>query len=251
MLAAVKYIGAGLACSGLIDAVTGIGIIFSLLISITIFGVFILLSGKFGQILDVASKKSAGLIGTGIAIYNQASGSNSNNDKNKNGRRGYGWPGPTAVKMIKRMNQLTKQVMIIKPVTGKILIKTQEQIQHLQNKLRATPISYSFSLPLILSKLDINVTDLDSKFTHLSYGIFTLSLIGLLCFINIIGYMAVYIFLQEKDYETKYPRLKIIINYYKKSSLVFIGIEILLCLTSLILLVFFSLLFVYTGINNR
>ena len=240
MLAAAKYIGAGLACSGLIYAVTGVGIIFSLLIpitiTITIFGVFILLSGKFGEIIGFA-RKSVGLIC--IAIYTLAPGSISNNDKNK------------IIKIIKRMKQLTKQVMIIKPVTGKILIKTQEQIHHLQNKLRATPISYSFSLPLILSKLDINVTDLDSKFTHLSYGIFTLSLIGLLCFINIIGYMAVYIFLQEKDYETKYPRLKKIINYYKKSSLVYIGIEILLCLTSLILLVFFSLLFVYTGINNR
>ena len=35
MLAAAKYIGAGLACSGLIGAGAGIGIIFSSLITIT------------------------------------------------------------------------------------------------------------------------------------------------------------------------------------------------------------------------
>lgn len=57
--------------------------------------------------------------------------------------------------------------------------------------------------------------------------------------------MLAYIFLQERSYETKYPRFSKIINFYKKSSLVYIAIEVLFCFASLFLLVFFSLLYVY------
>ena len=77
-----------------------------------------------------------------------------------------------------------------------------------------------------------------------------MSLIALVCFVNIIGYIIVYIFLDQNNYETKYPKLIRYINYYKKSSLVYIGIEVLFCLTCLLLLVIFSLLIVYSGINN-
>ena len=109
-------------------------------------------------------------------------------------------------------------------------------------------LTSSFMFPLILSKLDINVTDNHSSLTQISYGVFLLSLIALFCLINIIGYMIVNIIINKVDYEKRYPRLSKIINYYRKMSLIYVGIDIILCLICLLLLVFFSLSIVYIGI---
>ena len=100
-------------------------------------------------------------------------------------------------------------------------------------------LTSSFMFPLILSKLDINVTDNHSSLTQISYGVFLLSLIALFCLINIIGYMIVNIIINKVDYEKRYPRLSKIINYYRKMSLIYISIDIILCLICLLLLVFF------------
>ena len=112
-------------------------------------------------------------------------------------------------------------------------------------------LTSSFMFPLILSKLDINVTDNHSSLTQISYGVFLLSLIALFCLINIIGYMIVNIIINKVDYEKRYPRLSKIINYYKKMSLIYISIDIILCLICLLLLVFFSLSIIYIGIVNN
>ena len=112
-------------------------------------------------------------------------------------------------------------------------------------------LTSSFMFPLILSKLDINVTDNHSSLTQISYGVFLLSLIALFCLINIIGYMIVNIIINKVDYEKRYPRLSKIINYYRKMSLIYISIDIILCLICLLLLVFFSLSIIYIGIVNN
>lgn len=126
-----------------------------------------------------------------------------------------------------------------------IIVNRISQIKH--NKIN---LSYSFSFPLILSSLDINITDADSSFTQFSYGVFLLSLIALICFINIIGFMIGYILIQRGNYEIKYPKLSRFIKYYKNSTLIYITIEVLLCLICLLLLVFLSLLYVYSSINK-
>ena len=112
-------------------------------------------------------------------------------------------------------------------------------------------IHHSFSLPLILGMLDIDPTQLNTNFSHYAYGVFLLSLIALFCLINIIGYMIVNIIINKVDYEKRYPRLSKIINYYKKMSLIYISIDIILCLICLLLLVFLSLSIVYIGIVNN
>ena len=109
--------------------------------------------------------------------------------------------------------------------------------------------NYSFYLPLILSNLDINVSNTDSSIIQLSYAVFLLSLIALYSLINIIGYMTTYILIQIGNYEEKYPRLKKIINYYKKGSLVFIIIDVIFCFTCLLILLISSLTFIYLGNN--
>jgi hypothetical protein len=108
--------------------------------------------------------------------------------------------------------------------------------------------SKSFSLAFILSQLDINTIENASKITQLSFSVFIFSLIALLCFLNVIGFLIAYIYIERKDYESKYPRLKTLINYYKKSSLVFVIIEGIICLSCLLLLILFSLMYVLSGI---
>jgi hypothetical protein len=109
----------------------------------------------------------------------------------------------------------------------------------------------SFSLPFILSSLNLNISENDSTLTQLSFGVFILSLVALLCLINIAAYIVGYYLVNNGQYEVKYPKLSRFITFYKKSTIFFLGIEILLCFICLLILIVFSLLYVYSGINSR
>lgn len=52
------------------------------------------------------------------------------------------------------------------------------------------------------------------------------------------------ILIQRNNYETKYPRLKIVFIYYKLISLIYVTIEVIFCFTYLLLLIFYSLIFI-------
>ena len=82
-------------------------------------------------------------------------------------------------------------------------------------------MKHSFLFAWILSNLDINVNSSNSDITQLAYGVFLLSLVAILCFLNIMGYLLAYYFVLKGNYESKYPKLAGIINYYKKINLVF------------------------------
>nr|YP_009710688.1 hypothetical protein [Amanita muscaria]QFZ98637.1 hypothetical protein [Amanita muscaria] len=131
-----------------------------------------------------------------------------------------------------------KSMIIQKIIKLKNLIK---------NKIK---LSNSSLFLIILSKLDINVTDSSSTITSLSYRVFMLSLIALLCFIIIMNYMLVYVIIQRGNYESKYPKLINYINYYKNLSLIIIAILVILCIICLLILVIFSLLYVYSTIGK-
>jgi hypothetical protein len=104
--------------------------------------------------------------------------------------------------------------------------------------------SESFSFAFILSFLDITIPDHASTLTQFSFSVFLLSLVALFCLINILAYLLTYIFIQKGDYENKYPKLKILIKVYKNTSIFYVIIEILICLISLSLLIFFSISYV-------
>lgn len=110
-------------------------------------------------------------------------------------------------------------------------------------------ISQSF-FSFIFSHLNLNVDDTASNLIQVYYGVFLLSLVALICFINILGFMISYILIKKGNYEIKYPKLKKIINYYKNSTLVYVSIEAFLCLICLSFLVGFSFLLVYYGIKT-
>jgi hypothetical protein len=116
---------------------------------------------------------------------------------------------------------------------------------------RNIKITQSFSFfAFIFSQLNLNVDETASNLTQFSYGIFLLSLVALSCFLNVLGFMISYILIQQGNYEIKYPKLKKIIHYYQKSTLVYVSIEAFLCLICLILLVSYSFLLVYFGIKT-
>jgi hypothetical protein len=95
--------------------------------------------------------------------------------------------------------------------------------------LPAASVQLSFSLPLILSSLNLNVSYNDSTLTQLSFGVFILSLVALLCLINIVAYIVGYYLVNNGQYEVKYPKLSRFITFYKKSTIFFLGLEILMC----------------------
>lgn len=118
------------------------------------------------------------------------------------------------------------------------------------NKIKITKVpiennlQYSFIFPLILGKFDISVSNSDPESTQIIYGVFILSLVALFCFLNIISYVIAYYLVQKGNYEVKYPKLVKLINSFRKVTIVYFVIEVLLCFTSLTLIVLFSFLFI-------
>jgi hypothetical protein len=54
--------------------------------------------------------------------------------------------------------------------------------------------------PFIFSKLDIDINDVDTNLKKFSYGVFLISLVAFLCFINITGNMVAYIIIHKGNY---------------------------------------------------
>ncbi|OAX30707.1 hypothetical protein K503DRAFT_704920, partial [Rhizopogon vinicolor AM-OR11-026] len=130
-------------------------------------------------------------------------------------------------------------------------VKVMKIIQQVKNKLNW---SYSFFFPMILSKLEVNAEDLNSNFIQFSYGILILSVVALSCFINILIYVIGYYLIQEIHLEKmkqKYPIITKFINRYKKVNLFFFLIEVLLCITCLLIIIFSSALFVYVNLPQQ
>lgn len=205
-------------------------------------GMFILFSGRAGKILDNTVKVLGGLAS---ATYFAAI-------KNIQVVQ-------EQVQMIKEMIKKTitvKRTIIKKMVIKLFLTVCLEVLIDLQkivvkniddciviSATKGKSFSQSFAFPVILSMIDINVEH--SSMTRLSFSIFVLSLISLLCFINVIVYMMGYVLIQKKDYENKYPKFSGIIKYYKNSSIIYVIIEGVICISCLLVLVVFSLLYLY------
>nr|UZS77748.1 hypothetical protein [Lentinula edodes]UZS77798.1 hypothetical protein [Lentinula edodes]UZS77848.1 hypothetical protein [Lentinula edodes]UZS77898.1 hypothetical protein [Lentinula edodes]UZS77948.1 hypothetical protein [Lentinula edodes] len=113
-------------------------------------------------------------------------------------------------------------------------------IPQIKNNDKKDKHKMSFTFAWILSFFDININNDSSILIQYSYTTFILNLIALLCFINVIGYLITYLLINNNDYETKYPRFKRLIIYFKKKSYIFLAMEIILCLLCLITIIVFS-----------
>ena len=99
----------------------------------------------------------------------------------------------------------------------------------------------SFFLFSILSNLETG----NSSLNQFAFGIFIISITGLLCFLNISFYLISYYLIQKGNYENKYPRFRKLINYYKNISMFNLTIEIIICFICLLSLVVSSFFFLF------
>lgn len=90
----------------------------------------------------------------------------------------------------------------------------------------------------------MEITNSSSQLLQFSYGVFLGSIVTLFCVLNLAGYIITNSLLAKVDFEKKYPKIGKYINRFKKISLFYICIDILICLYLLSLLVFYSLVII-------
>lgn len=108
-------------------------------------------------------------------------------------------------------------------------------------------LKYSFIIPFIFLKLGNEIpADVEPIITY-SFNMFILSLITLVCLINIIGYFISIYLINKYDVEKRDPKYIKIIRYFEKSQILFVIIEIIICFSCLmaIVIINFGLLSVF------
>lgn len=105
--------------------------------------------------------------------------------------------------------------------------------------------SNSFGFLFVLNWLGVTLPEDAEPFLQFAFSIFTLSLITLFCFINILGYFAALFilkFYKLQDKISAYPRLIKYLKFYEKSTFFWIAIEIILMLFCIFVLIILSLI---------
>jgi hypothetical protein len=123
-----------------------------------------------------------------------------------------------------------------------LILKYEYKIMN-NNCLNKNNFRQSFILPFILNYLDIKLPEGSETLTQYAFGVFTLSLVASLCFLNVFGYFLSLYLVQKYNIELKYPRFKKIINYYEKSSLIFIFIELIMGVFCMLFLMITAFIF--------
>jgi len=103
----------------------------------------------------------------------------------------------------------------------------------------------NFNLLFLLNLFNIEIPNSNEPILGFAFSVFILLLIALVSFINILGYFfAIYLLNNNnfKNKNSKYTRIIKILQYFEKSSLFIIGIEIFFVLASLIFLIILSLI---------
>ena len=104
--------------------------------------------------------------------------------------------------------------------------------------------SSSYILAWILANVNVEITESSSQLLQFSYYVFLASILTLFCVLNLIGYILSNYILDKVNYDKNFPTLAKFINKYKKLSLFYLSIDILIILYLLSLLAFYSLVIV-------
>lgn len=102
---------------------------------------------------------------------------------------------------------------------------------------------YSSFLLFILNYFNVNIPEDPTPLEGFSYGVFLLSLVSIISFINILITFFILYKMKDYDYETKfinYPFIIRIIKLYLNVSILTIILECLFCFISLLLLLISS-----------
>ena len=100
--------------------------------------------------------------------------------------------------------------------------------------------SNAYILGWILSSVNVEITENSSQLLQFSYGVFLGSIVILFCVLNITGYLITNYLLEKVELEKKYPTIGKYLNRFRKISLIYIFIDILVCLYILSLLAYYS-----------
>ena len=191
---------------------------------IVIVGIIILFSGKAKKLLEIGSQ-IATIIGTGIAAkaYSDSkkndSNSSSNSDSNTNTNSN------TNSDSNSKKNYLIPFLTINKK-------KLFNLFKDKDKNLKLLPI-----LGVISPE---NATDI----TQFGYFVLGLSIIILWTLINVLGYLSAVHILSISNFESKYPKLLIFFKYFKYSSITFVVIQGIICIISVLTLIYISYLFI-------
>lgn len=122
---------------------------------------------------------------------------------------------------------------------SKIIIKFINTIKY---NFKISGLKQSFLFTFILDTLNINIPEDASRSVNFAFSIFILSLICLLNFISVVGYLTSIYLVTKYDIENKFPKFKRIIRYYEKSSIFFVVLEGVTCVIFLLVIIIFSLI---------
>ena len=99
-------------------------------------------------------------------------------------------------------------------------------------------------LPFINSDM-FSVPESLSGLNKMIFSILIITVLLLYNIINIVAYFGALYIIKYTDLESKYPKLKVIINYYKNTSLVFLIIEITFVILTLLTVIGLCLYLLY------
>ena len=126
-----------------------------------------------------------------------------------------------------------------------IWITLREKINNIFIYMKDKDYHYSFFFAGILKYLDINPVNNESDaIIQFSFSVFILSLISLLCLSNVIFYLISYLLVHKYNVINKFEKYPLIIkfiNYYIKSSMVFVTLNLIMGIYSLLFLIILSL----------
>lgn len=88
-----------------------------------------------------------------------------------------------------------------------------------------------------------------SAINRILLGVVTIALILVYCIINIVAYFACLYIIKHTELENKYPKLKPVIKYYQNTSIIFLIIEIIFVVSTLLLVIGLCLHFLYISNN--
>lgn len=86
-------------------------------------------------------------------------------------------------------------------------------------------LKHALLLPLLLNKLGKDIPDDVEPFIEYSFNMFVLSTLAFIFLMNVFGYLISFTIIEKYQLNVKYPKLQRIVNFYIKSSFVFIVIE--------------------------
>jgi len=104
-----------------------------------------------------------------------------------------------------------------------------------------------YFLPFVYATFNPNVTAEAEPLIRYSFSMFIMSLLVLVCFFNIIGYILSIYWIDRLDIEAKFPFFKWYIQFYSKTNKILLVVEIIIAFFFLLCIVILNF-FLFTRI---